>query len=1197
MMYGSLLLVVALVRGVAGEQEGCAHPAVPAGAFYTNMTGGLGQEAWKIKYKCDIGYELFGSAERECRKGEWRGDLPSCSVNVAKFKPADSSSTTGGGAALKAVDGVVTTVHEGTRCTETKSELSPWWSVDLLTVQAVKHVRITTRCCDDLVLKNIEIRVGNSTTYKDNPMCNWIPGSLDQGDTKTVECVSDDANGRYVSISMTGVEGVLSLCEVEVFSPDGLGVASCNENIKTKDVSVYDESCYWFVKNSEGEQDNLGFVEAAQTCDTVGYHLAYEIDEEAASFMRHRLAAEGRAEQGSLVWIGAEKDPKRPGQAWNWVTGGSVSGIFWGPQQPNNYANKQNCAVLDSEMDWRWNDISCTVDAKAICKGPASRCASPPVGEGSWAGGERKLGSSLLYHCPIGYKPNGQKEQFCLSTGGWSGEPISCEFVDCGDVPGLLQGAVHYTDGRTNYGARMRYECNANYTLRGGSAERTCDDGGWTGSPPLCEQAVCKSPGLVPNAKLKEIPGTAGINTLGAKLIYTCDVGHVASGSLSRECKLGGDWSGETPVCKFVDCGNPRALENGNFELLNGRTTYGAEIEYTCTPDYNIQGNVKTRCEADGRWSRNTVSCSIVRCPTPRAPAGGKVSGYNYEVHRKVEYSCISGHRLVGDPVLECQRSGKWSSKPPRCQFVDCRRLGRLEGGRVRYMNETTHLGSVVEFVCDRSHQLEGASSLTCMEDERWRDAEGRVAGTPTCVETRCAGPVQPNNTVVSVSSTERLHGTSVLRSKVSKNDKSFSVGSQLKYRCKRGFVINNGQRVVTRVCEADGQWTNEAPVCTYVDCERPPELENGAIILQNQATAYGSTAQYTCDLGWKLDGFSKRTCLGGGNWAPDAPVCQETLCSTLTQPANAIMNLTTLRIGGLATFSCEHGYKLIGDSDLNCLDSGSWSGWPPSCVEIDCGEPPEVDNGKIFLVDKSTRYQSIVEYHCDAGYTREGPFKRECELNGYWSGQNPVCYLKKRAPIKASLPKKNVRAGSINDVVTDKESSASNVGVWIGVALGLIVVIGLLIGGIYFYKKQQAFQGKPSRDNNANGLGVLGVPSFAGGGGGAGPGGFGPGTTQIGGRPPPPIQMYSIEDSDDHRGPIYDTINDGDSGHSSYSHGSNHSGQQPQRPRSTFSPTAGGGGPTANGGYTNDYDVPEGGAGKNGGSPVGTVTINGIAV
>ena len=64
--------------------------------------------------------------------------------------------------------------------------------------------------------------------------------------------------------------------------------------------------------------------------------------------------------------------------------------------------------------------------------------------------------------------------------------------------------------------------------------------------------------------------------------------------------------------------------------------------------------------------------------------------------------------------------------------------------------------------------------------------------------------------------------------------------------------------------------------------------------------------------------------------------------------------------------------YKLIGDGDLNCLDSGSWSGWPPTCIEIDCGEPPEIDNGKIFLVDESTRYKSVVEYHCDPGYTRE---------------------------------------------------------------------------------------------------------------------------------------------------------------------------------------------------------------------------------
>ena len=41
-----------------------------------------------------------------------------------------------------------------------------------------------------------------------------------------------------------------------------------------------------------------------------------------------------------------------------------------------------------------------------------------------------------------------------MSSGGWSGEPIGCEYVDCGEVAGLLQGAVHYTDGRNNFGAR-----------------------------------------------------------------------------------------------------------------------------------------------------------------------------------------------------------------------------------------------------------------------------------------------------------------------------------------------------------------------------------------------------------------------------------------------------------------------------------------------------------------------------------------------------------------------------------------------------------------------------------------------------------------------------------------------------------------------------------------------------------------------
>ena len=45
--------MLSLVRGVLGE--GCPHPPVPAAATYVNVTGGLGQGSWHVRYVCNIG--------------------------------------------------------------------------------------------------------------------------------------------------------------------------------------------------------------------------------------------------------------------------------------------------------------------------------------------------------------------------------------------------------------------------------------------------------------------------------------------------------------------------------------------------------------------------------------------------------------------------------------------------------------------------------------------------------------------------------------------------------------------------------------------------------------------------------------------------------------------------------------------------------------------------------------------------------------------------------------------------------------------------------------------------------------------------------------------------------------------------------------------------------------------------------------
>ena len=79
-----------------------------------------------------------------------------------------------------------------------------------------------------------------------------------------------------------------------------------------------------------------------------------------------------------------------------------------------------------------------------------------------------------------------------------------------------------------------------------------------------------------------------------------------------------------------------------------------------------------------GSWSRNILTCDIIECPQPRAPSGGRVSGYNREIHSKIEYSCLPGHVLEGEAMVTCTSSGLWSNRAPSCRYVDCGQVPNL---------------------------------------------------------------------------------------------------------------------------------------------------------------------------------------------------------------------------------------------------------------------------------------------------------------------------------------------------------------------------------------------------------------------------------------------------------------------------------------------------------------------------------------
>ena len=53
--------------------------------------------------------------------------------------------------------------------------------------------------------------------------------------------------------------------------------------------------------------------------------------------------------------------------------------------------------------------------------------------------------------------------------------------------------------------------------------------------------------------------------------------------------------------------------------------------------------------------------------------------------------------------------------------------------------------------------------------------------------------------------------------------------------------------------------------------------IENGKVLVTPTARTVNSTAEYSCNGGYKLDkGDAKRTCQDGGIWSGEAPQCSE---------------------------------------------------------------------------------------------------------------------------------------------------------------------------------------------------------------------------------------------------------------------------------------------------------------------------------
>ncbi|XP_068184525.1 CUB and sushi domain-containing protein 1a [Antennarius striatus] len=606
----------------------------------------------------------------------------------------------------------------------------------------------------------------------------------------------------------------------------------------------------------------------------------------------------------------------------------------------------------------------------------AISCGIPQsIGNGSFHANQYTVGSQVTYNCNHGYHldPNFPMTAVCLEDGSWSNavSATRCLPINCPSIEGTLSDYMtyHLLSGRLGeFGSMVMLGCSTGYYLGLGHRTLRCfANETWEGTD---DHATCKiiSCGELPVPPFGTKLGT--LTTYGATAIFMCNHGYTLVGSHVRECGANGLWSGTETRCLAGHCDSPDPIVNGH--ISGDGSSYRDTVVYQCVLGYRLIGTSVRICQQDHRWSGTTPVCVPITCGHPGNPANGRTNGSEFNLNDVVNFTCNRGYVLSGNARAHCRLNGQWSSPLPLCKVVNCSDPGLVENGvrqsGLRYP-EIFSYGVTVAIHCKRGFFLLGSALLTCQHDGRW----DRMI--PHCIAISCGDPSVPPNAVVS--------GTN-----------SWTFSSVLQYSCLPGGVLMGN---ATRHCQVDGTWSGTPPYCTGLSpgsCGDPGMPSHGTR-LGGEEFKTKSLLRFSCEAGYSLIGSAERTCLHNGTWSGTQPVCQAVSCGNPGTPAHSkIVFSDGITFGSSVAYACWEGFKTSGLTTRHCTTNGTWTGQPPDCTVISCGDPGPVANGIYF--GNNYNYNSTVTYHCNPGYLMEkpGPGRNilRCTKDGSWNQTKPSC-------------------------------------------------------------------------------------------------------------------------------------------------------------------------------------------------------------
>ncbi|XP_077973714.1 sushi, von Willebrand factor type A, EGF and pentraxin domain-containing protein 1-like isoform X2 [Styela clava] len=617
----------------------------------------------------------------------------------------------------------------------------------------------------------------------------------------------------------------------------------------------------------------------------------------------------------------------------------------------------------------------------------------------------------ITYKCEPGFELRGDATLHCQATGTFGpNPPPSCVRVQC-PIPEVKKHCEMIGPEIFKYEGSLIYRPLKGYEFSASSETEfisiSCMENGRSDiiDLPNCAPVSCGIPPTPLNGRFN----ATGL-TYQQTATYSCEAGYELDGLGVIKCLSTREWSPRAPGCRPVSCGQPPSLHLGSMKTSSGNFdpySYGQSVKYECDEGYRFdsvedQGIFTINCEHNRRWDTSPPECVPVPCPELPVFMHGQFNISGESVFgAKSYFQCDIGHEMEGESLLLCEASGSWSSSPPICSPVSCDLPPRVLHSGQEFTTTPLIYGQSITYECLPGYELEGASTLTCQEDQTFDYP------TPTCTPVECLPPLD------------------LEFGRYMKNAGGFFYKSSITYRCDIGYKMTSEEdekQFKTVTCEWDKSWTSGPPTCEIISCEDPGTLENG--YADFVATTFGSLVAFSCELGYEIQGNSTklgycldthicRVCQANGLWGTgnskiqqELPICIPVSCGEPPALDNARSETDNYVYRGVTNYTCNEGFEITAIEglpcsmiSLNCWSNAQWGPLPlPECERVICPPPVEIANGNARIVYKKSAdseelvFEDIITYECEHGYIVTAQENVTCGANKLWDTDVPSC-------------------------------------------------------------------------------------------------------------------------------------------------------------------------------------------------------------